>query len=162
YRRDRAGRCGARSRGDPRPGRRSPGRGRRAPQQERDRLDRAPRRSGRRAQCALPVRAAAERATVRRPQARHLDRRADRGRGTQSVLCEGGGALGAKLLVDGLVDRLYWVQAPVWLGEGAVPAFPGVPPQRLAATPRWTPVERRALGSDTLLVLDKRICLPES
>ena len=82
--------------------------------------------------------------------------------GIQSVLCEGGGALGAKLLVDGLVDRLYWVQAPVWLGEGAVPAFPGVPPQRLAAAPRWTPVERRALGSDTLLVLDKRICLPES
>jgi len=82
--------------------------------------------------------------------------------GIQSLLCEGGGALGARLLVDGLVDRLYWVQAPVWLGEGAVPAFPGVPPQPLAAAPRWTPVERRALGSDTLLVLDRRLCLPES
>ncbi|HYL20748.1 MAG TPA: bifunctional diaminohydroxyphosphoribosylaminopyrimidine deaminase/5-amino-6-(5-phosphoribosylamino)uracil reductase RibD [Gemmatimonadales bacterium] len=82
--------------------------------------------------------------------------------GIQSVLCEGGGALGARLLADGLVDRLYWVQAPVWLGEGAVPAFPGVPPQPLAAAPRWTPVERRALGSDTLLVLDRRICLPGS
>jgi diaminohydroxyphosphoribosylaminopyrimidine deaminase/5-amino-6-(5-phosphoribosylamino)uracil reductase len=82
--------------------------------------------------------------------------------GVQSLLCEGGGALGARLLVDGLVDRLYWVQAPVWLGEGAVPAFPGVPPQPLAAAPRWTPVERRALGSDTLLVLDRRLCLPGS
>ncbi|HZH80102.1 MAG TPA: bifunctional diaminohydroxyphosphoribosylaminopyrimidine deaminase/5-amino-6-(5-phosphoribosylamino)uracil reductase RibD [Gemmatimonadales bacterium] len=82
--------------------------------------------------------------------------------GIESVLCEGGGALGARLLTDGLVDRLYWVQAPVWLGEGAVPAFPGVPPQPLAAAPRWTPVERRVLGSDTLLVLDRRICLPES
>ena len=82
--------------------------------------------------------------------------------GIESVLCEGGGALGARLLADGLVDRLYWVQAPVWLGEGAVPAFPGVPPQRLAAAPRWTPVERRVLGSDTLLVLDRRICLPGS
>ncbi len=82
--------------------------------------------------------------------------------GVQSVLCEGGGALGARLLADGLVDRLYWVQAPVWLGEGAVPAFPGVPPHPLAAAPRWTPVERRALGSDTLLVLDRRLCLPES
>src|SRR5213079_1710626 len=49
----------------------------------------------------------------------------------QSLLCEGGGALGARLLADGLVDRLYWVQAPVWLGEGAVPAFPGVPPHPL-------------------------------
>jgi diaminohydroxyphosphoribosylaminopyrimidine deaminase / 5-amino-6-(5-phosphoribosylamino)uracil reductase len=82
--------------------------------------------------------------------------------GIESVLCEGGGALGARLLTDGLVDRLYWVQAPVWLGEGAVPAFPGVPPQPLAAAPRWTPVERRVLGSDTLLVLDRRICLPAS
>ena len=82
--------------------------------------------------------------------------------GIQSLLCEGGGALGARLLADGLVDRLYWVQAPVWLGEGAVPAFPGVPPQPLAAAPRWTPVERCALGSDTLLVLDRRLCLPES
>ena len=82
--------------------------------------------------------------------------------GIQSLLCEGGGALGAKLLADGLVDRLYWVQAPVWLGEGAVPAFPGVPPQPLAAAPRWTPVERRALGPDTLLVLDRRLCLPGS
>jgi diaminohydroxyphosphoribosylaminopyrimidine deaminase/5-amino-6-(5-phosphoribosylamino)uracil reductase len=82
--------------------------------------------------------------------------------GIESLLCEGGGALGARLLVDGLVDRLYWVQAPVWLGEGAVPAFPGVPPHPLAAAPRWTPVERRALGADTLLVLDRRLCLPES
>ncbi len=82
--------------------------------------------------------------------------------GIESLLCEGGGALGARLLVDGLVDRLYWVQAPVWLGEGAVPAFPGVPPHPLAAAPRWTPVERRALGSDTLLVLDRRLCLPGS
>src|SRR6266699_694952 len=82
--------------------------------------------------------------------------------GIQSLLCEGRGALVARLLADCLVDRLYWVQAPVWLGEGAVPAFPGVPPQPLAAAPRWTPVERRALGPDTLLVFDRRLCLPES
>ncbi len=82
--------------------------------------------------------------------------------GVESLLCEGGGALGARLLVDGLVDRLYWVQSPVWLGEAAVPAFPGVPAQPLAAAPRWTPVERSALGSDTLLVLDRRLCLPDS
>jgi diaminohydroxyphosphoribosylaminopyrimidine deaminase / 5-amino-6-(5-phosphoribosylamino)uracil reductase len=82
--------------------------------------------------------------------------------GIESLLCEGGGALGARLLADGLIDRLYWVQSPVWLGEGAVPAFPGVPAHPLATAPRWTAVERRALGSDTLLVLDRRICLPES
>jgi diaminohydroxyphosphoribosylaminopyrimidine deaminase / 5-amino-6-(5-phosphoribosylamino)uracil reductase len=80
--------------------------------------------------------------------------------GIQSLLCEGGGALGAKLLVEGIVDRLYWVQAPVWLGEAAVPAFPGVPAFALPEAPRWTVVERRALGSDTLLVLDRQLCLP--
>jgi diaminohydroxyphosphoribosylaminopyrimidine deaminase / 5-amino-6-(5-phosphoribosylamino)uracil reductase len=82
--------------------------------------------------------------------------------GVETLLCEGGGALGARLLADGLVDRLYWVQSPVWLGEGAVPAFPGVPPHPLAEAPRWTPVERGVLGSDTLLVLDRRLCLPAS
>jgi diaminohydroxyphosphoribosylaminopyrimidine deaminase/5-amino-6-(5-phosphoribosylamino)uracil reductase len=82
--------------------------------------------------------------------------------GIQSLLCEGGGALSAKLLTESLVDRLYWVQSPVWLGEGAVPAFPGVPDFPLAEAPRWIPVERRALGPDTLLVLDRRLCLPES
>lgn len=85
-----------------------------------------------------------------------------RAAGVESLLCEGGGALGAKLLADGLVDRLYWVQAPVWLGEAAVPAFPGVPAAPLAAAPRWIPVERRALGADTLLVLDRELCLPGS
>ena len=82
--------------------------------------------------------------------------------GIQSLLCEGGGALGMRLLADGLVDRFYWVQAPVWLGEGAVPAFPGVPNAPLPAAPRWIPVERRALGVDTLLVLDRQTCLPGS
>jgi diaminohydroxyphosphoribosylaminopyrimidine deaminase/5-amino-6-(5-phosphoribosylamino)uracil reductase len=80
--------------------------------------------------------------------------------GIQSLLCEGGGALGTKLLAEGIVDRLYWIQAPVWLGDGAVPAFPGVPAFPLAEAPRWVVVERRALGSDTLLVLDRRLCLP--
>jgi len=84
-----------------------------------------------------------------------------RAAGIHSLLCEGGGALGAKLLAEGLVDRLYWIQAPVWLGEGAVPAFPGVPAAPLPEAPRWIPVERRAMGPDTLLVLDRRLCLPE-
>jgi diaminohydroxyphosphoribosylaminopyrimidine deaminase / 5-amino-6-(5-phosphoribosylamino)uracil reductase len=85
-----------------------------------------------------------------------------RAEGIESVLCEGGGALGTKLLEDGGVDRLYWLQAPVWLGERAVPAFPGVPERALPEAPRWIPVERRAMGPDTLLVLDHELCLPAS
>ena len=85
-----------------------------------------------------------------------------RAAGIQSVLCEGGGARGAKLLSLGLVDRLYWIQAPVWLGDGGVPAFPEVADAEIEQAPRWIPVERKALGADTLLVLDRRLCLPES
>ena len=85
-----------------------------------------------------------------------------RAAGIQSLLCEGGGALGAKLLADGLVDRLYWIQSPVWLGDGAIPAFPGVPDARIDKAPHWVPVERRPLGPDTLLVLDRTLCLPAS
>ena len=108
--------------------------------------------------------ASLERSGVRvfRPESLAGGLRLLRDAGVESLLCEGGGALGAKLWADGLVDRLYWVQAPVRLGEGAVPAFPGVPAAPLAAAPRWVPVERRALGSDTFLVLDRRLCLPES
>ncbi len=82
--------------------------------------------------------------------------------GITSLLCEGGGALGAKLLAEGLVDRLYWVQSPVWLGGEGVAAFPALPSAPLDAAARWTAVERRALGADTLLVLDRELCLPGS
>lgn len=85
-----------------------------------------------------------------------------RAAGIESVLCEGGGAVAVGLLAEGLVDRLYWLQAPVWLGSGGVPAFPGIADNALADAPRWVPVERRPLGPDTLLVLDRRLCLPGS
>src|SRR5437762_1540816 len=85
-----------------------------------------------------------------------------RAAGIQSLLCEGGGALGAKLLADGLVDRLYWIQSPVWLGDGAIPAFPGVPDAKIETAPHWGPVERPPLGPDTLLALDRTLCLPAS
>ncbi|HEX5817248.1 MAG TPA: dihydrofolate reductase family protein, partial [Gemmatimonadales bacterium] len=78
-----------------------------------------------------------------------------RARGVQSVLVEGGGRLAGSLLDAGLVDRLYWVQSPVWLGEGGVPAVAGHASLPLAEAPRWRIVERRALGEDTLLVADR-------
>lgn len=78
--------------------------------------------------------------------------------GVESLLCEGGGVLGAALLQEGLVDRCYRIETPLRLGKGAVPAFPAEAPQ----APPWLVVERRALGPDTLLVLDRRLCSPES
>jgi diaminohydroxyphosphoribosylaminopyrimidine deaminase/5-amino-6-(5-phosphoribosylamino)uracil reductase len=78
-----------------------------------------------------------------------------RGRAVQSVLVEGGGRLAGALLDAGLVDRLYWVQSPVWLGALGVPAVSGHASLPLAEAPRWRIVERRALGEDTLLVADR-------
>lgn len=82
--------------------------------------------------------------------------------GVGSLLVEGGGRLAALLLGAELVDRLYWIQCPLWLGEYAAPAFSGVPDQDLEMAPRWRAVERRPLGDDTLLVLDRPRCLPGS
>lgn len=75
--------------------------------------------------------------------------------GIASLLVEGGGELAGALLKAGLVDRYYWIQAPLWLGEGALPAVSGLPGRPLEQAERWRVVERRALGEDTLLVLDR-------
>ena len=75
--------------------------------------------------------------------------------GIESLLVEGGGQLAGALLAAGLVDRYYWVQAPLWLGDDAVPAISGLPPRELDQSERWRIIERRALGDDTLLVLDR-------
>jgi len=75
--------------------------------------------------------------------------------GIETILVEGGGRLGAGLLAAGLVDRYYWIQSPLWLGEEGVPAFPGLPSPPIDTAERWAVVERRGLGRDTLLVLDR-------
>jgi diaminohydroxyphosphoribosylaminopyrimidine deaminase/5-amino-6-(5-phosphoribosylamino)uracil reductase len=75
--------------------------------------------------------------------------------GIDSLLVEGGGQLAGALLAAGLVDRYYWLQAPLWLGDDAVPAIAGLPPRELDQAERWRVTERRALGEDTLLVLDR-------
>jgi len=83
-----------------------------------------------------------------------------RGMGISSILVEGGGQLAGALLAAGLVDRYYWLQSPLWLGETAVPALSGLPTRPLEQAERWHVIERRALGQDTLLVLDRAGCSP--
>ncbi len=75
--------------------------------------------------------------------------------GIGSMVVEGGGQLAGALLAEGMVDRFYWIQSPVWLGEGSVPAVAGLPGTDLASADRWRVVERRALGADTLLVVER-------
>ena len=75
--------------------------------------------------------------------------------GITSLLIEGGGELAGMLLAAGLIDRFYWVQSPLFLGERGIPAFQGLPAPLLGSAERWRVVERRALGQDTLLVMDR-------
>lgn len=76
------------------------------------------------------------------------------GMGLDAVLVEGGGRLAGALLGAGLVDRVYQVQCPLWLGQGRL-AWPGLGAPALAGAPRWHTVARRRLGDDTLLVLER-------
>ncbi len=76
-------------------------------------------------------------------------------RGIGSLLVEGGGRLAGALLSAGLVDRFYWIQAPVWLGDTGVRAVADLHPSSLVEAERWSVVERRGLGQDTLLVVDR-------
>lgn len=78
-----------------------------------------------------------------------------REQGSGSLLVEGGGRLAGALLGAGLVDRYYWIQAPFWLGEGGVASLADLPARDLDQAERWRVVERRALGDDTLLVMDR-------
>jgi diaminohydroxyphosphoribosylaminopyrimidine deaminase / 5-amino-6-(5-phosphoribosylamino)uracil reductase len=75
--------------------------------------------------------------------------------GITSMLVEGGGEMAGMLLAAGLVDRFYWVQSPLFLGDRGIPAFQGLPAPLLGSVERWRVVERRPLGQDTLLVIDR-------
>ena len=65
-----------------------------------------------------------------------------------------------QLRAESLVDRYYWIQSPVWLGDTGVPATLGWTVAALSNAERWCVVERRALAEDTLLVLDREPCSP--
>jgi len=75
--------------------------------------------------------------------------------GVGSLLVEGGGRLAGALLAAGLVDRYYWIQSPLWLGAAALSATVGLPSTSLGEAARWQVSDRRSLGEDTLLVVDR-------
>ena len=75
------------------------------------------------------------------------------GIGVDALLVEGGGRLAGALLRERLVDRIYQVQCPVWLGQG-VPAWDRLGDVAIATAPRWQVIERQSLGSDSLIVME--------
>lgn len=79
-----------------------------------------------------------------------------RSRFIQSLLVEGGARLAGALLAEGLVDRLMLIQAPVILGQGALPAFGELPGVRAGTAPRLRTVSREAVGDDLVTVFALR------
>ena len=73
-----------------------------------------------------------------------------RSAGVESVLCEGGPTLGARLIEAGCVDRFYWAIAPRLLGNRrAVPVLAGVDFAALGRTLTFDRVERT--GEDVVI-----------
>ncbi|MXW08877.1 MAG: bifunctional diaminohydroxyphosphoribosylaminopyrimidine deaminase/5-amino-6-(5-phosphoribosylamino)uracil reductase RibD [Gammaproteobacteria bacterium] len=73
--------------------------------------------------------------------------------GLTSILCEGGGVLASSLLRERRAQRLYLFFAPLTLGPGSVPAFPGLDE---AAWEGWRPAgPPAAFGRDLVWVLDR-------
>jgi diaminohydroxyphosphoribosylaminopyrimidine deaminase/5-amino-6-(5-phosphoribosylamino)uracil reductase len=88
------------------------------------------------------------------PEANTLDLaaalRATRERGVQSILCEGGPTLGARLIAAGLVDRFYWAIAPRLLASPqAVPVLAGADLASLPLRLCFDTLER--IGEDVML-----------
>jgi len=75
--------------------------------------------------------------------------------GVQSILVEGGAGAASAFLAADLVDRLLIYRAPILIGEG-LRALGDIGLGDLAdAHRRWTRVDRRDLGSDTLDVYER-------
>lgn len=71
--------------------------------------------------------------------------------GIGHLFVEGGAGIAGALLSAGWVDRLIIFQAPVLLGAGALSAF-GTVAAPTGGVSRWSVVERRVLGDDTMTV----------
>jgi diaminohydroxyphosphoribosylaminopyrimidine deaminase/5-amino-6-(5-phosphoribosylamino)uracil reductase len=78
--------------------------------------------------------------------------RALKGRGIHSLLVEGGAGLASALVQEALVDRLIIFRAPLLLGSGALGAFGGVLPVRVAEAARWRIVDAARFGDDEMTV----------
>ena len=73
------------------------------------------------------------------------------GKGLTRVLVEGGGTLAAALLKADLVDRMAWFHAPAVLGGEGRPAVGAFALAALAEMPRFAPIARSGVGTDSLV-----------
>lgn len=66
------------------------------------------------------------------------------------LLIEGGGHLAASFLKEQLVDHLYWIQAPVIIGNDGISAVAAMQLDELNEAPQFSLQNTRHLGKDTL------------
>jgi diaminohydroxyphosphoribosylaminopyrimidine deaminase/5-amino-6-(5-phosphoribosylamino)uracil reductase len=76
-------------------------------------------------------------------------------RGVDSMLVEGGGRLVSAMLRAGLVDRIYQIQCPLWLGAGT-PAWQGLGTPAIESARRWQVTDVASLGDagDVMIELE--------
>ncbi len=77
------------------------------------------------------------------------------GRGVDSMLVEGGGRLAGALLDADLVDRVYQIECPLWLGPGHA-AWAGMQSRAIARASRWHVMHTALLGEDVMIELGRR------
>jgi len=75
--------------------------------------------------------------------------------GLTRVFCEGGGTLAAALLSAGCADALVTFSAGLAIGAEGRPALGAMGLDRLAAAPRFTLRETRAIGDDAMQLWDR-------
>ncbi len=73
--------------------------------------------------------------------------------GVMAVLLEAGPGLATAALAAGIVDELWWFQAPLLLGADAQPAVGPLALSAPADGPRFTAVHRAIIGEDALVIL---------
>lgn len=76
-------------------------------------------------------------------------------RGLTRLLVEGGGALAASLLRDGLVDRISWFRAAALMGTDGIGAVAGLAVTDPAAMPRFRRTGLEPLGDDVLETFER-------
>ena len=76
-------------------------------------------------------------------------------RGLTRVLVEGGSSLIASFLHDDLVDRIYVLQAPSFIGGDGIPVAGALGIAQLSDSPRFERSDTRHIGPDLLAILDR-------
>ncbi|HKP77476.1 MAG TPA: dihydrofolate reductase family protein, partial [Longimicrobiaceae bacterium] len=73
--------------------------------------------------------------------------------GIRSMFVEGGASVAGSLLRAEVVDRLYLLYAPLFLGPGGLSPFAALESPPIAEAARWRRVATEAFGADTLVTL---------